>query len=109
MENSLSARAMFMSARDVSARNLVLKIADALIKRPALLNLAMLPARAFRALGLTFHRFLFKGNPALFNSTAEYARALTQRHRPTGPKVALLTGCLMEGCCAKLISQQSGF
>jgi len=77
--------------------NLVLKIADALIKRPALLNLAMLPARAFRALGLTFHRFLFKGNPALFNSTAEYARVLTQRHRPTGPKVALLTGCLMEG------------
>jgi glycolate oxidase iron-sulfur subunit len=42
------------------------------------------------------HRFLFPGRPAIVQSTAAYARQLMQTHRPTGPRVALLTGCLME-------------
>ena len=39
---------------------------------------------------------VFPGDPALVQSTAAYARDLMERHSPTGPVVALLTGCLME-------------
>ena len=75
---------------------LQLRLAARAVEKPALFNLAMLPARLLRRLGIPFHRFLFKGRPALLQSTAAYARKLRQRHRPTGPRVALLTGCLME-------------
>ena len=56
----------------------------------------MLPARLLRRIGLPLHRFLFKGRPAVIQSTAAYTRELMERHRPTGPRVAFLTGCLME-------------
>jgi glycolate oxidase iron-sulfur subunit len=75
---------------------LMLRIAARLAARPALFNLAMLPARLLRKLGLLRHRFVFAGSPAAVTSTADYARQLMDRHRPSGPRVALLTGCLME-------------
>ena len=75
---------------------LILKAAAALAARPMLFNLAMLPARLLRKSGLLAHRFLFPGRPAIMQSTADYARRLMEQHRPNGPRVALLTGCLME-------------
>lgn len=73
-----------------------LRIAAALAARPWLFNLAMLPARMLRGLGILPHRFLFPGRPSIVQSTASYAEQLMAQHRPTGPRVALLTGCLME-------------
>lgn len=73
-----------------------LRAAAAMIARPWLFNLAMLPARMLRSFGFSPHKFLFAGRPAVTQSTASYARELMQRRRPTGPRVALLTGCLME-------------
>jgi hypothetical protein len=75
---------------------LALRLAAAAVTRPILFNLAMLPARLLRSAGLSVHRFLFPGRPAALKSTAAYAEELMQRHRPTGPRVAFLTGCLME-------------
>jgi glycolate oxidase iron-sulfur subunit len=75
---------------------LALRLAGAAVARPAWFNLALLPARLLRRFGLSLHRFLFKGRPALFQSTADYTRELLKTHRPTGPRVAFLTGCLME-------------
>ena len=67
-----------------------------LASRAGLSNLAMLPMRWLRRVGVARHRFLFAGRPAVWQSTAAYAREMMHRHRPTGPRVALLTGCLME-------------
>lgn len=75
---------------------LKLRIAAAMAARQWLFNLAMLPARLLRRWGILPHRFLFSGQPALGQSTASYAEQLMKQHRPTGPRVALLTGCLME-------------
>jgi glycolate oxidase iron-sulfur subunit len=74
----------------------LLRLAAALSARPAFFNMAMFPVRALRRLGILPHRFLFGGSPALAVSTAGYAKQLMEKHRPTGPRVALLTGCLME-------------
>ena len=73
-----------------------LRLAAALTARQWLFNWTMLPARWLRSWGLSPHRFLFAGRPAVMESTADYARRLMEQHRPTGPRVALLTGCLME-------------
>lgn len=73
-----------------------LRLAAAVIARPRLFELALLPARLLRRSGFSLHSFLFPGRPAVLQSTAAYARQLMQRHRPCGPRVALLTGCLME-------------
>jgi len=75
---------------------LPLRLAAAAVRRPTLFNLALLPVRLLRRLGLPLHRFLFKGRPSLLQSTAAYTRELMAQRRPTGPRVALLTGCLME-------------
>jgi glycolate oxidase iron-sulfur subunit len=74
----------------------LLRLAAAFAARPSLFNLAMLPVRGLRRLGILPHRFLFGGSPSLTMSTAGYARRLMSLRRPTGPRVALLTGCLME-------------
>ena len=79
-----------------SKPKLMLRMAAALAARPALFNLAMLPARLLRRIGLLPHRFLFPGCPAAMQSTSAYAQQLMERKRPTGPRVAFLTGCLME-------------
>jgi glycolate oxidase iron-sulfur subunit len=75
---------------------LKLRIAAAFAARPKLFSLAMFPMRLLRRWGVLPHRFLFSGTPALAQSTASYAEQLMAQHRPTGPRVALLTGCLME-------------
>ena len=67
-----------------------------LAKRPALFNALALPLRLCRRLGLRFKRYLFPGEPALFESTQAYATRVNAALKPTGPKVALLTGCVME-------------
>lgn len=79
-----------------SKPSLALRLAATAVVKPFLFNLAMLPVRLMRKLGMPSHRFLFSGQPALLKSTAAYARELMQRHNPTGPRIALLTGCLME-------------
>ena len=71
-------------------------MAAALAARPTLFNATMLPARLLRTLGLLKHRFLFQGRPAALQSTANYAQRLMSLHQPNGPRVAFLTGCLME-------------
>lgn len=75
---------------------LALRLAASAVARPMLFNLALLPARLLRRAGLNLHRFLFPGKPAAWENTAAYTQKLMQQHRPTGPRVALLTGCLME-------------
>ena len=74
----------------------LLRLAAAAVSRPAAFGLALLPARLLRRFGFPRHRFLPRGQPALLQGTAAYARELMRRHQPTGPRVALLTGCLME-------------
>jgi glycolate oxidase iron-sulfur subunit len=74
----------------------LIRLAGSLARRPALFNFALLPARILRRWGLLRQRFVFSGTPAVLVSTASYARKLMELHRPTGPKVAFLTGCLME-------------
>lgn len=76
--------------------SLPLRLAAWLAARPRLFSLAAMPLRLFRRAGIQPHRLLFSGKPAPFESTATYAARLMARHRPTGPRVALLSGCLME-------------
>lgn len=66
------------------------------VRFPALFNLALAPARLLRKAGMLRHVLAFPGKPSIAQSTANYARQLNQQFNPTGPKVALLTGCLME-------------
>jgi glycolate oxidase iron-sulfur subunit len=73
-----------------------IRLAAKAVTQPALFNLAMLPARALRHLRLPLHPHLLPGQPALWQSTAAYARQLMEERKPSGPRVALLTGCLME-------------
>ncbi len=73
-----------------------LRMAAALVARPRLFNLGMLPARILRKNGWLRHRFVFRGSPSVLKSTTAYTTELMARHCPTGPRVALLTGCLME-------------
>lgn len=73
-----------------------LKWAARLVKHPRLLQWASMPVRWLRRRGWLRHRFAFPGQPTVVESTARYAQRLMQIHQPTGQKVALLTGCLME-------------
>ncbi|MFP4157616.1 MAG: (Fe-S)-binding protein [Opitutales bacterium] len=73
-----------------------IRAAGVAVKKPALFNLALSPARALRALGALPHSLVFPGKPAVTESTASYARRLVEEKQPTGPSAALLTGCLME-------------
>lgn len=73
-----------------------LTIAAAAVMNLTVFDWGLLPARLLRRFGWFPHPLIFPGKPALFESTADYAERLMQRHRPNGPRVALLTGCLME-------------
>ena len=73
-----------------------LRLAAQAVRYPALFNAALAPARALRSLGFFPHPLIFPGRPHVTESTAAYARRLMMLHKPTGPRVALLTGCLME-------------
>lgn len=74
----------------------VLRWAAAMVSRPTLFQFSLFPARWLRKWALLSHRWVFAGRPAVWQSTAAYAQRLMAEHRPTGPRVALLTGCLME-------------
>ncbi|MFN9217196.1 MAG: (Fe-S)-binding protein [Planctomyces sp.] len=75
---------------------LPLRLAAWLAARPRWFSFMALPVRMLRRVGILPHRLLFAGQPAVVETTAAYAARLMARHRPTGPRVALLTGCLME-------------
>lgn len=73
-----------------------LRLAAGAVRHPALFNAALAPARALRSLGFFPHPLIFPGQPGFTESTAAYAKRLMELKKPTGPRVALLTGCLME-------------
>lgn len=73
-----------------------LRLAAGVIRKPAMFNRLMAPVRALRKASLLPHPLVFQGAPAIFKSTQQYAQELMSQHRPSGPRVALLTGCLME-------------
>ena len=60
-------------------------------------NLALTGGRLLRWTALRVHPMVFPGRPPVLKTTAAYASELMAQSRPTGPKVAFLTGCLMEG------------
>lgn len=74
----------------------LIRLATWAVRWPKLFAGAMLPARLARRIGLRPHPLFFHGKPAVWESTADYARAQVEKHQPTGPTVALLKGCLME-------------
>jgi glycolate oxidase iron-sulfur subunit len=73
-----------------------LRLAAAAVTWTKFFDTALLPARALRSVGLLPHPLVFPGTTPVLQSTAAYARELMERHRPDGPRVALLVGCLME-------------
>lgn len=72
-----------------------IRLAVRAVQNPRLFSLGFSPARLARQMGFS-SAFLFPGKPAVLKSSAQYARELMERFRPTGPLVALQTGCLME-------------
>lgn len=79
-----------------------LKLFARLVHWPKTFQWLSLPGRVLRRFGLLKHPLMFPGQPATLQSTAGYARQLMQEKKPTGPHVALLTGCLMEGMFREL-------
>jgi len=75
---------------------LELRLAAEAVRHPRFFNTALAPARALRSLGIFPHPLIFPGRPHVTGSTAAYARWLMKLKKPDGPRVALLTGCLME-------------
>lgn len=73
-----------------------LRLTDRWVRHPHWFSAALAPLRLLRRLGWIRHRNLFAGRPAVFESTASYAERQMRIARPTGPRVALLTGCLMD-------------
>jgi glycolate oxidase iron-sulfur subunit len=76
---------------------LMVRLAAALVPHTRTFQWLNAPARLLRRLHCLPHRLVFPGAPAVLRSSAGYAAKLMARHRPSGPKVALFTGCLMEG------------
>ena len=74
----------------------LLRLTAALASTPALMRLLALPVRLARWSGLPLHPLLPPGKPAPLETTASYAKRLVAAYRPSGPRVALFTGCLME-------------
>ncbi|HBJ35247.1 MAG TPA: hypothetical protein DDZ51_10935 [Planctomycetaceae bacterium] len=72
------------------------RVGDYLARRGRLFDMTMMPLRLFRRYGVLRHRKLFPGKPAVVLSTADYAHKLTKQFRPTGRRVGLFAGCLME-------------
>jgi len=73
-----------------------IKIVHKLLPHTQLFQWLNLPLRLLRSTGIPLHKFIFQGKPALFQSTASYVKKLMEVYKPTGPKVAFLTGCLVE-------------
>ena len=79
-----------------------LRLAANLVDHPRLLQWLTWPVRWLRRRGWLRHRFAVPGRPPVVESTARYAERLMKHHQPTGPRVALLTGCLMEAVFREL-------
>ncbi len=79
-----------------------LRLMQPLLRRPRLFAALALPLRLARRLGLRLHRLLFPGPAPLLESTAAYARRVNAALKPQGPRVALLTGCLMDAAFREL-------
>ena len=72
------------------------RVGDYLARRGRLFDISMMPLRLLRRYDWLKHRKLFPGKPAVVLSTAKYAEELMKKRRPTGQRVGLFTGCLME-------------
>jgi glycolate oxidase iron-sulfur subunit len=73
-----------------------IKLLTPLLRHLNLFNALAWPLRLARKAGLRLHRLLPPGDPPLGESTSAYATRVTAALRPSGPEVALLTGCLMD-------------
>jgi glycolate oxidase iron-sulfur subunit len=67
-----------------------------------LFQLLTLPLRLARRLRLPLQRYFFPGAPSIVEGTHAYAARVQGVLRPQGERVALLTGCLMEGAFREL-------
>ena len=76
--------------------NWKIRFASLFVRRPRLMQATAWPLRLLRRFGVAPGRLLFPGRPSLLLPTAEYARRWCESRQPTGPRVALFTGCLME-------------
>ncbi len=74
-----------------------LRLAAQAVHFPAWFSAALMPARLLRKMGGAGSPYIFPGRPPVLQSSASYAREIMAQLRPTGPLVALLSGCLMEG------------
>ncbi len=72
-------------------------LAGRLVRHSRWFGRLLAPVRLMRRHGLLRHPLVFPGRPAVGESSAQYARRLMTEHRPDGPRVALFTGCLMDG------------
>jgi glycolate oxidase iron-sulfur subunit len=73
-----------------------IRIVAELLKFPRLFQWLGTPIRLIKKLGWSPNPLLVPGNPAVMMSSAQYAKKLRAQHQPTGPRIGLLTGCLME-------------
>lgn len=73
-----------------------LTLAAKVLNKPKLLNALSFPVRLLRKTTGLPHKMIFEGKPSLFTSTSQYAAQLNKKYNPTGPTVALFTGCIME-------------
>ena len=67
-----------------------------LLRHLGLFNLLALPLRWARRQGWRVHRLMPPGRPPVIQGTRAYAAHVNALLMPRGPKVALLTGCLMD-------------
>lgn len=76
--------------------NWKIRWATKLVQSPRLFQWLNLPIRLLRRLNLPVHPFLFPGSPSVVQTSRAYCQHMMQKLQPTGPQVALLTGCLMD-------------
>lgn len=61
-----------------------------------------LPARLFRKLNIPFSVFVFRGKPALFQTSQKYASKMNKRIASKVNQIGYFTGCLTEGVYREL-------
>lgn len=67
-----------------------------LLRHPRLMAWLALPLRLARRTGWRLHRLLPPGPAPVFKGSVAYAAQVNAALKPQGPRVALLTGCLMD-------------
>ncbi|MCJ8332380.1 MAG: (Fe-S)-binding protein [Lentisphaeria bacterium] len=76
--------------------NSQVKLVAKMVQNKSLFQFFNAPVRLMRKLNINPSKFLVPGNPPM-QSTYAYAKELMEKYKPSGPKVAVLTGCLMDG------------